>query len=309
MTDPMPTASAVGEGRDVSATTEPTVSESSSFDPAPAGRAMPAGGLLLPIVVGVIIMVWGAAGPAVWGGHLLAGGLGVGVFFLARQMGDRLSPAGAAWGAVLAVSLIASTCLATGIEGVCRWHRIGGIQLHPSALLVPAVLVIGSRFLATNGGFVHLVWMTLQVVHVIQPDAGQATALGLGAAVATIVVRRRLRDWALAVGYLATAVLAWSRFDPLGPAPFVEDIVGRAFALSPVAGVAGVWALCVLVLVPLAGARRSRTVVTAGAGLSAYLVGALLAAGVGQFPVPFLGFGLSHVMGVCLGAAFRADSG
>jgi hypothetical protein len=143
----------------------------------------------------------------------------------------------------------------------------------------------------------------LQSVHLVQPDAGQATALGLaGAALAAVGLSGRPR--ALWVGaYLASAALAWLRPDPLPPAAFVEDIVLCAFALAPVMGAIALAALGLLVVSPLVGLAKEPTARVAAIGLASYFGGSLVAPCFGEFPVPLLGFGSSPLVGAFLGLA------
>jgi len=76
---------------------------------------------------------------------------------------------------------VGGTLLADGIEGVRRWYELGPVRLHPSALVCPALLVAAARRLRERPGSVHALLLSVQLVHALQPDAGQATAFGLGA--------------------------------------------------------------------------------------------------------------------------------
>src|SRR5262249_49798550 len=90
-------------------------------------------------------------------------------------------------------------------------------------------------------------------------------------------------------------------------APFVEDIVGRAFQMSPFVGVL---ALCSFVPACLgayglgrAAPSDSSATVAARGALTVYFVAAALVPLVGEFPVPLLGFGASSIVGAFLGLA------
>lgn len=273
---------------------------------------VPKWGLLcVPIALGAAIMLVGGAPVSRWGLHLSAGVIGV-VAYLILVTARRSVPTTTALGfAVVGVALVASTLVGSGIEGVMRWHEVGVLRLHPSALLAPALLAFASAQAATRPLFAYGSLAALQLVHLAQPDAGQATALGAGAAAVALTGPRRGRDLGVALAFGLSAAAAWTRFDPLPPAPFVEDIVSRAFALAMPAGVVGLLSLTVFVLAPFAGIQRGRSSLStsrARAALLVYFGGSLLAACFGEFPIPLLGFGPSPVVGAFLGLAVLEGS-
>jgi cell division protein FtsW (lipid II flippase) len=202
--------------------------------------------------------------------------------------------------------VIAVTLLSPGLSGMHRWHGAGTLLVHPSALLAPALLVLAAAQITVRPLFAHGLLATLQVVHILQPDAGQATAFG--AAAIALGVMSHVRRWAgvLVLGYAASVVAAWMRPDPLPPAPFVEDIVMRAFAFSPLVGVVAVASFVPFVLAPRLTAHRAARCGQSRAAevsLIAYFAGTLVAPVFGEFPVPLLGFGPSPVVGAFLGLA------
>ncbi len=211
--------------------------------------------------------------------------------------------------AVLAVlaavaTLVAGTLLTPGIDGVRRWYELGPVRLHPSALLAPGLLVAAARHLRGRPGAVHAVLLAVQLVHVLQPDAGQATAFGLGALVLAAATPLPVR-WRLpALGHAALAAAAWLRPDPLPPAPFVEDIVARAWDLGAAAGVAALLSLGLLAIAPFLPPRPpGRAPAVAAGALAVYLAASVAVVAFGEFPVPLLGFGPSPLLGAYLALA------
>lgn len=259
----------------------------------------------VPVVVGALVMVGGRAPLARWGGHLGAGALGLALYavLVMTDVRRRMSRSLATWTAVAAWCLVASTLLSSGIDGMRRWHELGPIRVHPSQMLTPMLLVFAARQLERFTIPALVLLVGLQAVHFLQPDAGQATALGVGAAAAILSTPGPRWRYLLASFYVATAVVTWLRFDPLPPAPFVEDIVQKAFALTPVLGVAGVLALGLLVVAPLLDDRLDRTSRPAAVALVGYFFGCLVAVRFGEFPVPLLGFAPSATLGAFLGFA------
>jgi cell division protein FtsW (lipid II flippase) len=257
--------------------------------------------LCLPILVGVTVMVFGGAPLARWGTHLAAAVLGLAVYAAVTSVRRRVPGMGVGV-ALLAFAAVASTLLSTGIDGVQRWHEVGPLRVHPSALFAPLVLMVGAGRVLRRRVAVHASLLGLQAVHFLQPDAGQATALACGA-IAFVLADGQQRQRALLVlTYLISAAATWARFDPLPPAAFVEDIVARSFSLAPALGVVALVSLLLLVASPLLAeqTRRSRP---AAIALSAYLAAAILVVCVGEYPVPLLGFGTSPTLGAFLALA------
>lgn len=259
--------------------------------------------MCFPALVGASIMIGSDAPLARWGVQLSACVLGLAVFLVVTRAAWRPSRALALGSIVATAAFVAWTLTAPGIDGVQRWHAVGPLLVHPSALLTPVLVVFTARAQVRRPLAAHGVLWVLQGVHLVQPDAGQATALGLaGAALALVGLSGRSR--ALWVGaYLASAALAWLRPDPLPPAAFVEDIVPRAFALAPAMGVVALAALGLFVVSPLVGLAKEPTARVAALGLASYFGGSVVAPCFGEFPVPLLGFGSSPMVGAFLGLA------
>jgi cell division protein FtsW (lipid II flippase) len=258
----------------------------------------------IPITVGTLIMLHGGASPGRWGLHILVGLLGVATYIAIAASRRTLSNAVSLGLVLLGVALVASTLLGSGLEGVRRWHELAGLRIHPSALVVPALLVFAAAQSTSRPFVVYGLLAALQLVHVLQPDAGQATTLGAGAAAIALTGPRSGRDSAIALCFGLSALAVWTRIDPLPPAAFVEDIIWRAFELAPTAGGAALASIALFVLTPYVGVERgsrSASVARARASLLLYFAGALVAASFGEFPVPLLGFGPSPILGAFLG--------
>jgi cell division protein FtsW (lipid II flippase) len=201
---------------------------------------------------------------------------------------------------VLSIALLATTLGAPGIEGVRRWHSMGPLQLHVSALAAPTLIVLAASATTTRSLLALALLGVLQVIHIAQPDAGQATAVAAAALYLAGCSLRGTQRVGVTSLHLACLVAAWRRPDPLQPVTFVEDIVSRAFLLGPAPGLAAIVALVAYVAAPLmASPRPTRE----GIALSAYCAGAVAATSCGAFPVPLLGFGVSPVVGALLGLA------
>jgi hypothetical protein len=204
---------------------------------------------------------------------------------------------------VLALALVAATFTFTPLEGVHRWVGLGPVRLHVSAFASPLVLCAAGVCLFTGRRLSAAVLvLALQAVHVLQPDAGQAAAFGLGAAALFIGAPGPLGGRVavcLTVALLggAAAVL---RPDPLAAVPHVERILTLAAAHGTGLRLAAILALTLPALSLLALARTAEPPFARGLGvaLALYLAGLALVPAFGNFPVPVLGFSPSMLLGV-----------
>ena len=201
-----------------------------------------------------------------------------------------------AWAPGIAALGILATLVGPSIDGVHRWVSIAGVRLHMSFALAPWILfgLAAARGSAKKRGMLAV--LAAQIAHVVQPDAGQATALAAGALPLlpdrSNADRTLGRVLALLLGVLAAA--AWLRVDPLPPVEHVERILNLASANGPL------WVTAVVVtgaglLLPLvAMARRSSATVVA---TSSYLLASFAVTFFGRFPVPVFGAGAGPVLG------------
>lgn len=260
--------------------------------------------LLLPIAAGAGVMFASGAPASRYAVQLASGVAGL-LLAVAIPRVRKLPPrVGAGLAALAVVAVGAPLVVGASVEGVRRWIEIGAFRVHPSMLLTPPLLVFTARRLERRPWVGHAILIALQVAHALAPDAGMATAVGAAAIALTLAGDPPRRVWMTPV-YGASIALAWLRPDPLGPAPFVEDIVARAFALSPIVGGLGLVALGCGALGPLMsrGSDRSALERATAVALATYFVGLAVVPLVGAFPVPLLGFGASPVIGAFLGMA------
>jgi cell division protein FtsW (lipid II flippase) len=207
------------------------------------------------------------------------------------------------WGLASAalVGLVASSLAGAGIDGVQRWQRLGSLQVHPSALLSPCILVAATVLAPKRERLASVLLLATQIVHVLQPDAGQATAFAMAALTASWL--RGAQQRLVGIVLLGGAALAWCRPDPLPPAPYVEDIVHRAFQVHPSIGLASLASLLLFVAAPFLIARPPSSSLAPRLALGAYFAGTALVPLFGEFPVPLLGYGPSPLVGAFLGLA------
>ena len=266
--------------------------------------------LLAPVPalsIGIVIASELGGGPGRLGFMAACGATGSVVVVAAARTRPR--PNAIAWAAALALAVVASTLLYPGRDGVRRWVDIGPFSLNASLLFTPVILVATWR-LAQRGRTAAGLGMlgAIQLVHLAQPDAAQATgvaaAVMVGAATTTGPVRVAHRVAAAVVGAVLAAA-TWLRPDPLPGTAGVEDVVQTAFDIDLALGLAMVASLCALPLPFLLGLRLPARAEPPSAGppLAAYLAALLVSTQIGEFPVPVAGYGASTIWSYYAAAA------
>lgn len=250
------------------------------------------------LAIGVLVMSRAGVPPAMWAQNLVATVVGVLCVFVAqRGQAHAAAPRNAMatrWLIAVGMALLGGTLVQAGAEGVHRWLSLGPVRVHAGAVLLPAMLVLLGRLERAPSFLAAL--LTLSIL-ALQPDVAQAAAFAAGWIVSAAMARGRM-DMGPGALVMLLAAAAFLRPDALQPVLHVEGIVGVA------AGQGRGWAaagLAALALPPgvllLARDRRS------GTALAAYVGCTLLAAWLGDFPVPFLGYGVSPILGYYLAVA------
>lgn len=259
---------------------------------------------LIAVATGAAVCAASGVPAGAWGRNLAAWAVGgAAAAGIARAWRPAMAPA-ALWLAPLG---LAATFLSPGMTGVHRWTDLGPLHMNMAMLLLPAAVAAlpaaaGPRSVAWGAVLLSLALLAAQ------PDASQATTL---AAVAVLVAAASTPRTGLRAGLIAAAVgaavVAWSRPDPLAPVPEVEGIVGLALAISPLAGAVAVLSLIAVAAAPVVWTRAgSPEVRLAGVALGLCFLGWAATPLLGAFPVPFVGVGLSPILGAWLGAGVLA---
>lgn len=246
------------------------------------------------VATGLGIAVMAAGGAPVTYAIINAAALVIGMALLAlvlRQRGDTMRADGA-FILAAAAGLLATALLGITIDGAARWVRIGPVSLQPGLILLPLMIMAFAR---RSDGAATLGMVVAALALALQPDRAMAGTLVAGLAV--VVLQRRNRQTivalAAAIGGFCVTLL---RPDVLPATAFVEHVVIDAFALSTMAGAALVAGAALLILPALA---RSEAALVFAAVWLAILVAAML----GNYPTPLLGYGGSGIIGYLLSLA------
>ena len=192
----------------------------------------------------------------------------------------------------LALLLLATALAGTPVDGAARWATFGPLTLQVSLLILPAMLVLFARG-PTNAGVAGLAVAAAALA--IQPDRAMAGTLAAGLAV--LAARRPERPALIAllaalIGFAATLMQP----DLLPAVPFVDGILYSSFELHPFAGGAVLLGAALLVVPALANADGFDARLVFGAVWLSIVV----AAAIGNYPTPLVGYGGSAIVGYLL---------
>lgn len=248
--------------------------------------------LILPaITLGVFVMAYCGSSPVLWG-QQIAAWLLFSLFSMPLCRAAKRIPS-ALWGILFLIALIA-TLFQTGLNGVKRWLDLGMLNVNAALLVLPALLSVLPRVKHP-----HPLMLAAAVILALQPDPSQLAAL-CAAALPLLWLRKDQRFWSLASVIILSILFACCLHVPavLEPALYSEGILtvlGEKSWLLQVMGYAS------LAAVPAYFAYRY---VKHGyihlLSLAVYYTASMLFTLSGEYPVPFMGFGLSPIVGYFL---------
>ncbi|WP_429614775.1 hypothetical protein [Sphingobium olei] len=224
--------------------------------------------------------------------------LAIGLAVLA--MPGRLATAGQQWAgaasAAGAIALLATALVGADVDGAARWVRLSGFVIQPSLILLPVMLVAFSRSRST---LATASIVAAAAAMAVQPDRAMAGMLVLSlAAIATL--RRDTHVLVALAASVASFAVTLARADTLPTSPYVDQIVYSSFDIHAVAGMA-VWVGLATLLVPaLVGWHRDAGNRAVYAAFGAAWTGAIVAAAIGNYPTPIVGYGGSAIIGYAL---------
>jgi len=254
---------------------------------------------LSAVSIGAYICALAGVPSALWLRNLAACAVGalfaLGIAFARRNEALHI----ALWAAPLA---LLATFSSPAQEGVHRWIDAGPLHINAAMLTLPAASVALAT-LSRQHVWVWIAPFASLTLLAVQPDASQATTLAaVMVAVAVAGSLQPLLRVGVIVGAVAFATFAWFQRDPLQPVPEVEDIIELAFALAPALAVAALAALMLTAISVEVLSRYQREAPrTAAWALSLCFLGWIATTYFGAFPVPWVGIGLSPIIGAWLG--------
>jgi len=201
---------------------------------------------------------------------------------------------------VLGSLLLVTALFGVTVEGASRWMRVGGLSLQPSLIVLPAMLVAFARsrdLLAAVGMVVAAAALALQ------PDRAMAGVLVAALGVLAMYRQERRVVLTLTVAFLGF-IVTLIRPDSLPAVPYVDQILYTSFDVHALAGIAVLCGALLLVVPGVAGQWTDRTNRDIHAVFGTVWLGIVVAAALGNYPTPLVGYGGSAILGYGLSLAF-----
>jgi hypothetical protein len=235
--------------------------------------------------------------------YLAINALALPIGFVLLAMVDRLSARYGGWRPAVivaaAAAILFTALLGQPIDGASRWARVGTLSIQPSLILVPLLVLAFARakdWPSTSGVLVASLALALQ------PDRGMAGALAAGM-IAIALLRPDRMTIIAAVGAAAGFAASLFRPDRLPAAPYVDQILYTAFGAGTAAGIVVLGGAILLILPAIMGLARDPDARILYAAHGATWSAIVLAAALGNYPTPVVGYGGSAVLGYFLALA------
>ena len=227
-----------------------------------------------------------------------AGALFIGLTMLALL--GRTTQLGQKWTSVaimaMAGALLATALFGQAVDDTARWVSLGGLSIQPTLILLPLMIVAFARgrdTLATAAIIVAAAAIALQ------PD--RAMAGMLAASLAVLLSMRPDRHIIAAFGAsIASFAITLARADTLPAAAYVDQILYSSFDVHVMAGAAVLGGSILLLIPAILGWRSDPVNRETYAVFGAVWLTAVVAAALGNYPTPIVGYGGSAIIGYAL---------
>lgn len=197
---------------------------------------------------------------------------------------------------IMASILLVTSMFGNSVEGAKRWVLIGPFFIQTSLLFLPLMVINFARIrnaLATVG------MVAAAAAFALQPDRAMAAVLAMGLIGCALYRFDRFVAIAL-LGAGGAFFVTLLRADTLPAVPYVDKILYTAFDVHFLAGAAVVGGAAIL-LAPAIVARMSHNAEPEPYGVfGAVWLAIILAAAIGNYPTPVVGYGSSAIIGYLL---------
>ena len=193
--------------------------------------------------------------------------------------------------------LLGLTFIGPNIDGVHRWIRIPFFTFNIATIVIPITIVAFYRLIEEKQYVVSLMGIiVIGSFLFLQPDASQLLAFSLPMIVLVLKSKiSKVITTSFSIILLFLILKSWIALDSLQPVNYTEGILTMVYETSIVLYIIGIASLlwipiCFLVLCQ----KQSRNICV---GITTYYWIMIFATFAGNFPVPFMGYGLSPILG------------
>ncbi|MDC7286858.1 cell division protein [Blautia schinkii] len=198
---------------------------------------------------------------------------------------------------VVSAFLLGLTFLGPNMEGVHRWLRLPFFTLNISTIVMPITIVAFYKLIEENKFLISTIGIiVIEFLLCLQPDASQLSAFSL--AIIILLLKSNISKIVKSIFSVTLFLLtlkSWIWLDTLQPVNYTEGILTMVLDLSVVLYIIGIAALFFIpVYFLIFCQKKSRNICV---GITIYYWVMILATFIGNFPVPFMGYGISPILG------------
>ena len=250
--------------------------------------------ILIPCILGIIGMVSRNISIAIWIQNLLIIFLAAFVCFFVLKCNLKFN-----YKIIVFVSSfsLGLTFLGPNIDGVHRWLRLPFFTLNISTIVIPITIVAFYRLIEEKQFAVSVIGIiVIAFLLCLQPDASQLSAFSIP----MIVLLLRSDISKIIKGSFSAILLfltlkSWNCLDTLQPVNYTEGILTMLHDLSHVLYIIGIAALFWIPVYFLIFCKKKNKNICVGITMYYWLM--ILSTFIGNFPVPFMGYGISPILG------------
>lgn len=250
--------------------------------------------ILIPCILGIIGMVSKEVSVAIWIQNLLIIFLSTFVCIFVLKYNLKFN-----YKIILFVSIfsLGSTFLGPDIDGVHRWLRLPIFTLNIAAIVIPITIVAIYRLIEEENFAISVLGIiVVAFLLYLQPDASQLLAFSLP----MIILLLKSNISQIIKGIFSVILFfltfkSWFCLDTLQPVNYTEGILTMLNDLSVLLYIIGI---IVLFWIPvyflISSINKNRNICI---GITLYYWLMILSTFMGNFPVPFMGYGISPILG------------
>lgn len=250
--------------------------------------------ILIPCILGVIGMVSKNVSSAIWIQNLL-------IIFLLTFAGMFVLKYNLKFNYKIIVFvsafLLGLTFLGSNIDGVHRWLRFPFFTLNIATIVIPITIVAFYRLIEEKQFVISVVGIiVIAFLLYLQPDASQLLAFSLPIIVLLLKsnISKTIKG-SFSVILFSMTIKSWFCLDTLQPVSYSEGVLTMLQDLSVVLYIIGIATLFWIPIYFLISCIRENKSICKGITLYYWLM--IIATFLGNFPVPFMGYGVSPILG------------
>ena len=182
------------------------------------------------------------------------------------------------------------------IDGVHRWLRLPIFTLNIAAIVIPITIVAIYRLIEEENFAISVLGIiVVAFLLYLQPDASQLLAFSLPMIILLLKSNISQIIKAVSLSYFFLTFKSWFCLDTLQPVNYTEGILTMLNDLSVLLYIIGI---IVLFWIPvyflISSINKNRNICI---GITLYYWLMILSTFMGNFPVPFMGYGISPILG------------